>query len=155
MMSAKLYLVILALASTSSYGQSSKSAEVLAKDSYQIVILAEVAKHANTQQACINTKKVSEINPKEILEIDVKPLLIHYASKQGKSTKSIDLIIEKLLQAPSAKIENTSVAIHTYNTLRERISESNADYCATLHQFINHLIDRHVSSIKEIKNRAD
>lgn len=153
-MSVKFCLVILALASSSSYGQLSKSAEVLAKDSYQIVILSEVAKHANTQQTCTGARKVSEINPEEILETDVKPVLIYYASKEGRPTKSVGLIIEKLLQAPTAKIENMPIAIHTYNVLRDRFSESNADYCAALHRFIGNLIDRHVSSIKEIKKSS-
>jgi len=155
MMSLRHFPVFLVLISASAFGQSNISAEDLAKDSYQIVILSEVAKYANMQRACSSIGRISEINPKEILELDVKPVLIHYATREGKPIKSVDSIIDKLLQASTTRIENTPIAIHVYNNLRNRVSESGVDYCATLHQLISHLIDKNINSIMKIKKSIE
>ena len=143
-------LALIIVAGTASV-QANNNAATLAKDSYQIVVLSEVAKYANMQTACQHIPQISKINPREVLEKEVKPVLIYYSEKEGKSLKSVDAIIDQLLKASASKINNTPIAIHIYTELRNKISESNSEYCLALHQFIGYLIDSHMNSIKEIK----
>jgi hypothetical protein len=122
-----------------------------AKETFNLIVLSEIAIYANSQSECLEASRLKYKSVRNFLENDVRPVLNKISAREGKSARDVDQVMRDLSAAPNVKVQGIPIGRYMYMEMKGRVPKEDINYCKTLHDSIQVLIDTNNQSFN--KNR--